>query len=75
MQRILITLIITFFPLIIFAQEIGEIVPPDPPDTFPPNALGLDLMIGESGFGLGGFYRHQTSNKLTFLKEIRNVQV
>ena len=70
MQRILNTLIIVLFPFVIFGQEIGKIVPPDPPDTFPPNALGLDLMIGESGFGLGGFYRHQTSNKLTWFVDL-----
>jgi hypothetical protein len=70
MQRILITIIFVLFPLISFSQEIGEIVPPDPPGTFPINALGLDLMIGESGFGVGGFYRHQTSNEFTMFTDI-----
>ena len=69
MQRILITLILVLFPIISFSQEIGEIVPPDPPATFPDNAFGLDVMIGESGFGIGGFYRHQTTRKLTFFTD------
>ncbi len=70
MQRILITLIIAVFPIMIFAQEIGEIVPPDPPGKFPPNVFGLDLMIGESGFGLGGFYRYQATENLTWFTDI-----
>lgn len=52
------------------AQEIGEIVPPKPPEVFPSNAWGFDLMIGESGFGLGSFYRKQLSTKFTLFSDI-----
>ncbi len=70
MQRIFVTIIFTFIPLIIYAQEIGKVVPPDPPRTFPPNAFGFDLMIGESGFGFGGFYRHQLSQNVTMFTDL-----
>jgi hypothetical protein len=70
MQRILITFIILVsISQIGLSQEIGEIVPNKPPDSFPPNAFGLDLMIGESGFGFGGFYRHQTSDEFTIFTD------
>ncbi len=49
------------------AQEIGKIVPVKPPETFPPNALGGDLVFTEGGFGLGGFYRHSYSNEITLV--------
>jgi hypothetical protein len=47
------------------AQGIGEMAPPKPPDTFPDNAWGVDIMFSEGGFGLGTFYRHQMSDLVT----------
>jgi len=47
------------------AQDIGEIVPDKPPEIFPSNAWGFDILLGESGFGFGGFYRHELSTKFT----------
>lgn len=35
------------------------------PMQLPGNAAGVDLMIGEGGFRLGGFYMHKLSTKLT----------
>jgi len=43
------------------AQGIGELAPDKPPEIFPPNAWGFDILLGESGFGLGGFYRQELS--------------
>ena len=48
-------------------QGIGKIVPIKPPQSFPPNALGGDIVFTEGGFGLGGFYRHSYSNDLTLV--------
>ena len=47
------------------AQKIGELAEEKKPMKLPDNAAGVDLMIGEGGFGLGGFYRHQLSTTLT----------
>ena len=47
------------------AQKIGEMAEEKKPMQLPDNAAGIDLMIGEGGFGLGGFYRHQLSTTLT----------
>ena len=47
------------------AQDIGEIVPDKTPEIFPSNAWGFDILLGESGFGFGGFYRHELSTKFT----------
>ncbi len=49
----------------ISGQKIGNFVDAKPHIQFPSNALGFDLMIGEGGFGLGGFFRHNYSNILT----------
>ncbi len=54
----------------IFAQKLGDVAPPEPPKEFPPNTLGLDLMIGEGGFGLGGFYRKDLSDNLTWFADL-----
>ncbi len=51
--------------LIVNAQEIGELAPEKEPEVFPDNALGLDIMFSDGGFGFGSFYRRQLSNKLT----------
>jgi hypothetical protein len=58
-------------PLIsIDAQGIGEIAPEKPPEVFPDHAWGLDIMIGESGFGLGTFFRNQLSMKWTVFADL-----
>lgn len=58
-------------PLIsIDAQGIGEIAPEKPPEVFPDHAWGLDIMIGESGFGLGTFFRNQLSMKWTVFTDL-----
>jgi len=70
MHRV-IFLILFIIPItFLSAQEIGEIAPPKPPEIFPPNAWGFDLMIGESGFGLGSFYRKQLSTEFTLFGDI-----
>ncbi len=46
------------------AQGIGELVPNPPPEIFPANSWGFDVLIGESGFGIGGFYRQELSTKI-----------
>lgn len=56
-------IIISFFD--VNAQGIGEMVPPKPPDTFPNNAWGADIMFSDGGFGLGTFYRHQLADDIT----------
>jgi hypothetical protein len=70
MRRLIFLLLFSIPTTFVFAQELGEIVPPKPPMTFPPNALGIDLMVGESGFGLGGFYKKQLSTKFTLFGDI-----
>ena len=70
-MRRLIFLILFIIPTaFLFAQEIGELAPPKPPIDFPANALGFDLLIGESGFGFGGFYRKQLSTKFTLFGDV-----
>ena len=61
---------LVFFLLIItcsvaFAQEIGKLAPERPPDEFPPNSWGVDLMFGEGGFGIGTFLRKEFDPNLT----------
>jgi hypothetical protein len=37
------------------------------PDTLnKPRAVGLDIMLGNSGFGLGGFYKHEINQDLSW---------
>lgn len=52
------------------AQGIGEVAPEKPPEIFPPNAFGLDIMFGDAGFGLGTFYRRQLNLKWTAFTDI-----
>lgn len=52
------------------AQGIGEIVPEKPLEIFPPNTFGFDILLGESGFGFGGFYRHELSTKFSLFGDI-----
>ena len=64
------------------AQKIGELAPEKPPEIFPPNSWGVDLMFGEGGFGLGTFLRKSYSQDLTGfvdfsiseLKDAREIQ-
>lgn len=49
------------------AQGIGKLAPIKPPEKFPPNALGGDLVFSEGGIGLGGFYKHSFSTELTMI--------
>ncbi|MBK7980621.1 MAG: hypothetical protein IPK06_11630 [Ignavibacteriae bacterium] len=59
----LILLIIPF--LTNYSQKIGQLNDEKPNIEFPVNAVGMDLMIGEGGFGFGGFYRYNLTNVLT----------
>jgi hypothetical protein len=52
------------------AQRIGELAPEKPPEIFPPNIWGMDLMFGEGGFGLGTFYRRSFSLTTTGFVDI-----
>lgn len=70
MKKIIITAILLIPILNINPQGIGENAPPKPPMDFPPKAWGLDLMIGESGFGFGGFYRSKLDETLTFFSDL-----
>jgi hypothetical protein len=64
MKKLLLMLfIIPFFA--IYSQKIGELAEEKANIIFPNNALGMDLMIGESGFGLGAFYRYNLTQTLT----------
>ncbi|MEE9430843.1 MAG: hypothetical protein V3V16_07385 [Melioribacteraceae bacterium] len=51
--------------LFLNAQKIGKLAEEKPHINFPNNSLGLDIMIGEGGFGLGGFYRYEYTNEIT----------
>jgi len=63
-------------------QRIGEMAPEKPPEVFPPNSWGVDLMFGEGGFGLGTFYRKAFTQvvsgfvdfSISELKDAREVQ-
>ena len=70
MKTIILSIILLIPFLNVNGQSIGELAPPKPPEVFPPNAWGFDVMIGESGFGLGGFYRHQLNTKLTLFSDL-----
>ena len=51
-------LILILLPItLVNAQKIGELAPEKPPEQFPPNSWGVDVMFGEGGFGLGTFFR------------------
>ncbi|MBN1301542.1 MAG: hypothetical protein JW995_10045 [Melioribacteraceae bacterium] len=57
--------ILLFLPLFISAQNIGELAPEKPPEEFPPNSWGMDILIGDGGFGLGTFFRHAFNSTVT----------
>ncbi len=65
MKKLLFTVIIIIPFLNVNAQEIGEMAPDKKPEVFPNNALGLDIIFSEGGFGFGGFYRRQFSQVIT----------
>lgn len=46
------------------AQRIGKMAPEKPPEVFPENSWGADIMFGEGGFGLGTFYRKDLSQNV-----------
>jgi hypothetical protein len=52
------------------SQNIGELAPDHEPLVFPTNAYGVDLLFGEGGFGLGGFYRSNLNNTLTLFTDM-----
>jgi hypothetical protein len=70
MKYLIITAILIIFTVNVNAQGIGAIVPDKPPIVFPPNAVGMDLIFSEGGFGLGGFYRHSVSDVVTFFTDL-----
>jgi len=65
--------ILAFFLFLPFAfilpQGIGQLAPDKPAEVFPDNALGLDIMFSEGGFGLGTFYRRQLSQTFTLFSD------
>ena len=61
MKKLMYILLLTPI-LLINAQKIGEFADEKPHIDFPKNASGADLMIGEGGFGLGGFYKYSITN-------------
>jgi hypothetical protein len=65
LSTLLVILLISFVN--VNAQGIGRIVPPKPPEVFPANAIGGDIVFTEGGFGLGAFYRHSFSSELTLV--------
>lgn len=70
MKKLLLSVIIIIPLLNVNAQEIGELAPDKKPEVFPDNTLGLDIMFSEGGFGLGGFYRRQFSEKITAFADV-----
>lgn len=73
MKRIVISFAIILLALAVqdnFAQRIGELAPPKLPEAFPSNAWGMDIMIGDAGFGLGTFFRKQLDLKWTAFADI-----
>ena len=70
MLKLIISIIFVIPIITICAQGIGEIVPEKPLEIFPANSFGFDILLGESGFGLGGFYRHELSTKFTLFGDL-----
>ncbi|NJD22991.1 MAG: hypothetical protein FIA82_10055 [Melioribacter sp.] len=64
MKVLMILLLIVPFGLS-SAQKIGELAPERPPEIFPNNAWGVDVMFTEGGFGLGTFLRKSLAVDLT----------
>jgi len=70
MHGFIFLILFVFSTISCFSQDIGEVVPPAPPMQFPPNAWGFDLLVGESGFGFGGFFRKELSTKFTLFADV-----
>jgi len=70
MLKLIISILFIIPIITIRAQGIGELAPDKPPEVFPPNAWGFDILLGESGFGLGGFYRQELSTNFTLFGDI-----
>ena len=70
MKTLLLTAILLIPFLNVNAQGIGKLVPPKPPEKFPNNAWGVDVMFSEGGFGFGTFYRKQLSDVVTAFTDI-----
>ena len=70
MKSLLLTAILLISFLNVNAQGIGKLALPKPPEKFPNNALGIDVIFSEGGFGLGGFYRRQLSETFTAFSNI-----
>lgn len=70
MKKLIILLILLIPFLNTNAQGIGKLAPEKPPEEFPDNSVGFDIVFSEGGIGFGGFYRHSLSNKFTFFTDI-----
>lgn len=64
MKKTILILIILSFSAVL-GQKIGELAEEKPLEEFPPNSWGMDILIGEGGFGLGTFFRHSFTNNVT----------
>jgi hypothetical protein len=69
MKKYLVIIIFLAAAGFITPQKIGELAPEKPPEEFPWNAWGVDIMFGEGGVGLGAFYRRQIGGNLTFFSD------
>ena len=69
MKYLIIAAILIIPSINIKAQGIGELTPDKVPIVFPKNALGMDLMFSEGGFGLGTFYRRAVSETITLFTD------
>jgi hypothetical protein len=70
MKTLFVSLILLIPFINLNSQSIGELAPPKEPIVFPPNTLGVDLMISDGGFGFGGFYRHSLTEHFTLFTDI-----
>ena len=67
MKRLSLLAILLISIINVNAQGIGEIAPEKPPEKFPPNAIGADIIFNNGGIGLGSFYKRTISDELTFI--------
>ena len=70
MKKFLLLAVLIFPINFVTGQNIGELAPDREPLVFPDNAYGVDLLFGEGGFGVGGFYRNNLSNTLTLFTDM-----
>jgi len=62
----LIIILLFLLPLgFLNAQRIGQLAPEKPPEVFPTNSWGGDIMFTEGGFGLGFFLRKSFAQNIT----------